>query len=234
MTSTKHHYTPRYYLKRFENPEGKIWRLDVETGEIVTGNHARFGFKNHWNRLQNPPAGFEPDWAEKRIAEVDGRSALTVKKLLDGEFPMDIRPLIHAIGFMKIHQPRLHRSLAENHLAETRHWTPDFRLITSLKAALAEARELEPLSYSIIRLEENEPELRFLTSSNPLVEFENKPLKFFPLSSRIGLMLIYDPDLARHPKGYVKCSPQMTREINEIALRNSWQYVYSCRANFEQ
>jgi hypothetical protein len=233
LTSTKHHYTPRYYLKGFENEQGKIWRRDVETGEVVTGNHAHFGFKNHWNRLQNPPEGYEPDWAEKQIAEVDGRSSSVLNKLLAGELPEDIRPLAHAMGFMKLHQPRLHRALSEDHPDEIADWSPDYRLIVSLNAAIKEGKELEPLGYAILRLDETQPELRFLTSSNPLVDFGNKPNKFFPLTSRACLMLIHDPELARVGRGHIQTDAKTVRGINEIALRNAWQYVYSCRPDFD-
>jgi hypothetical protein len=233
MTSTKHHYTPRYYLKRFESAEGKIWRRDVETGVVVTGNHDHFGYKNHWNRLRKPPPEYEPDWAEKRIAEVDGHAAATVKKLVEGKFPQDIRPLAYAIGFMKIHQPRLHRELTEEHPKLTAAWSSDFKIVASLNAAINEGKSLEPLSYAIVRIDDTQKDARFLTSSNPLIDFKNKPNKFFPLSSRDCLMLIYDPELACHPPRFVVGDVAMVRGINEIALRNAWQYVYSCRADFD-
>lgn len=233
MTSVKHHHTPRYYLKRFENEHGKLWRLDVETGVIVSGNNERFGYKNHWNRLKNPPAGFAPDWAEKQISQVDGNAASFIKKLVEGKFPPDIRPVAYAIGFMKMHQPRLHREVADEHPDKTAHWTPDFKLIVSLNAAIKEGKRLEPLSYAIVRIDETQQDLRFLTSSNPLVDFENKPNKFFPLSSRECLMLIYDPELARYPPCFVNGDSETVRGINDITLRNSWQYVYSCRADFD-
>jgi hypothetical protein len=28
MVSKRHHYTPRYYLKRFETDAGALWRLE--------------------------------------------------------------------------------------------------------------------------------------------------------------------------------------------------------------
>ena len=36
--SKRHHYTPRYYLRRFENADGALWRLDHETGVVTSGN----------------------------------------------------------------------------------------------------------------------------------------------------------------------------------------------------
>lgn len=233
LNSKKNHYTPRYYLKRFESVEGKIWRRDVETGAVVTGNHDHFGYKNHWNRLRNPPPGYEPDWAEKRISEVDGFASATVKKLVGGEFPRDIRPLICAIGFMKMHQPRLQRELVAEHPEKTASWSSDFKLVASLRAAIDEGRILEPLGYSIIRIADSQKDLRFLTSSNPLVDFEKTPNKLFPLSNRDCLFLIYDPILARVRPRFTAATTAMVRGINEIALRNSWQYVYSCRADFD-
>ena len=233
VTSVKHHYTPRYYLKGFGSAKGRIWRLDVETGAIVKGSHDHFGYKNHWNRLENPPAGYESDWAEKRIAEIDGLASATVRKLVNGEFPGDIRALVCAIGFMKMHQPRLRRELATEHPEEIANWSPDFRLIASLRAALDESERLEPLGYSIFRIEDINSGLRFLTSSNPLVDFDNKPNKLFPLSKRDCLFLVYDPVLARIPPRFTVATASTVKGINEITLRNSWQYVYSCRADFD-
>jgi hypothetical protein len=230
--STKHHYTPRYYLRRFESAEGKIWRRDVETGAVVTGNHNHFGYKNHWNRLRSPPPGYEPDWAEKRIAEIDGLASVTVKKLVEGEFPENIRPLVCAIGFMKMHQPRLQRELELEHPEITASWSPDFKLVASISAAIDEGKRLEPLGYSILRIEDDKG-MRFLTSSNPLVDFDNKPTKFFPISNRDCLLLTYNPMLARFPPRFMAVTADMVQGINEIALRNSWQYVYSCRGDFD-
>jgi len=233
LTSTKHHYTPRYYLKHFENAEGKIWRRDVETGAVVTGNSDHFGYKNHWNRLENPPPGYEADWAEKRIADIDGHAAAMVRRLVEGQFPPDIRVIAYAAAFMKMHQPRLHRELLEEFPERTAHWTPDFKLIASLKSAIDEGKKLEPLSYAVLRVDDEQKDLRFLTSSNPLVDFSNKANKFFPLSKRHCMMLIYDPALAQHPTGFSNTDAATVRGINDITLRNSWQYVYSCRADFE-
>jgi hypothetical protein len=232
VTSVKHHHTPRHYLKRFENSEGKLWRLDVANGIIATGNNDRFGFKNHWNRLKNPPSGYDVDWAEKKIAEIDGAAANTMNRLMNGEFPDDIRPLAASIGFMTQHQPVVMKNLEVENSSAVQAWTPDWKLVLSLNAALAKGTELVPLSYAIYRLTEEQLHLRFLTSSNPLVEFDNKPNKFFPLSSRECLLLIYDPELHWSGSRFLPCDEELVAGINGVTLRNAWQYVYSCRADF--
>ncbi len=232
MNSVKHHYTPRHYLKRFENDGGKLWRLDIASGSVVTGNNHRFGFKNHWNRLKNPPLGYSPDWAEKKIAEIDGAAAGTMNGLVGGGFPKDVRALASLMGFMTQHQPIVQKELLRTQAKEVENWNDDWRLIVSLHAALSKGSELVPLGYAIYRLAEDQSHLRFLTSSNPLVEFDHKVNKFFPLSSRDCLFLIFDPDLPPMQPRFLECNDDLVAGINGITMRNAWQYVYSCRSDF--
>jgi hypothetical protein len=233
MGSVKHHYNPRYYLKRFENPDGALWRWDVETKTMVRGSGDHLGLQKHWNRLENPPEGYAIDWAETRLAEIDGFASQFLHKLLDGKFPRDLRALACAISFMENHQPRLRREVEQqNDEAWSRH-SNDMKLIISLTAALRHAPDYVPLTYMILDAGETQPQRRFLTASNPLVSFDNKMDRFFPISSRYCLFLIHQPDLAAATPKFTPCGDETLAGINGLILKSSWHYIYSCRPDFE-
>ena len=147
--SKRHHYTPRYYLKRFETEAGALWRLDSETGKITKGNNERFGFKTRWNSLRNPPPGYAPDWAEKQIAVIDGMASKVITEILEGQFPADIRKLAMAISFMHHNQPRLRRELETVHPDKVGHWSEDYWLVVRLKTALDNWESYVPLYYAL-------------------------------------------------------------------------------------
>lgn len=208
--SRRHHYTPRYYLKRFENVDGAIWRLDTDSGAIIRGNNERFGYKKHWNTLRNPPPGYAPDWAEQRIAEVDGLAAAEITRILAGDYSTDLR------------------DLDENQADKVGHWTEDFRLIVKLRTVLDGWRDYLPIHYSLRVIDPAERDARFLTSSNPLIDFSNKPSRLFPLSNRHCLFLSRDPKHRAIKPMLLLCDRATVSEINGLTLRNAWQYAYSC------
>jgi hypothetical protein len=230
--SRRHHYTPRYYLKRFENDSGTLWRKDQESGDIKLGNNAHFGYKKHWNTLRNPPKGYAPDWAEKRLGEVDTFASATIQRILNGEFPKDIRPLAYAISFMKNNQPQLKRELESSHPDQVRDWSDDHWLIARFNAAFDDALNYVPTHYFVKTIEDPESDSWFLTSSNPLIEFDNKLSKLMPLSKRHCLFLSYDPSFAQSEPMFVGCDGNTVAEINRLTRQNSWQYVYSCVPEF--
>jgi len=229
----RHHYTPRYYLKRFENADGALWRLDTETGQIAKGNNERFGFKNNWNRLRNPPFGYAPDWAERQIAQIDGHASAVIAEILAGNFPKDIGALAAAISFMLYNQPRLMREIDATHAAETAHWTEDHRLIVKLRTAIDNAKSYIPLYYALKFIGDDLEGARFLTSSNPVIDFENKPTMFLPLSSRHCLFMSFDPAHEHFRPGTIACDAPLIAEINKLTVRNSWHYVYSSTPDFD-
>jgi hypothetical protein len=232
--SKRHHYTPRYYLKRFEDDNGALWRKDQESGDFKSGNSSHFGYKKHWNTLRHPPTGYEPDWAEKRLAEIDKFASATIQRILSGEFPKDIRPLAYAISFMKNNQPRLRRELETSHADQVRNWSDDHWLIARFNAAFKDAPNYVPTHYSVQTIDGQDHDICFLTSSNPLIEFENKPSKLMPLSKRHCLFLSYDPSFAQFEPKFVGCDHASVAEINRLTLQNSWQYVYSSVPEFGQ
>jgi Protein of unknown function (DUF4238) len=232
--SIRHHYIPRYYLKRFENHEGAMWRRDQETGAITRGNNAHFGYKKHWNSLQNPPEGYAPDWAEKRLSEIDGFASAIVAQILSGVFPKDIRALACAISFMKNNQPRLRRELETNNAQDVAGWSNDHWLIARFQAALDDWQNYIPVHYSVQVIEESDKEARFLTSSNPLIDFKDKPTKFLPLSSRHCLVLSYDRQFADVSPSFQACDREIVAGINRRTVENSWQYVYSNKPDFSE
>lgn len=229
--SKRHHYTPRYYLKRFENDSGKMWRLDRENGDVASGNNERFGFKNRWNTLRNPPSGYEPDWAEKQIASIDGYASKVITEILDGQFPEDIRPLALAISFMHHNQPRLMRELQAKHAEEVELWSDDYWLVVKLRTALDNWQPYVPLYYAVNVIEPNS-DARFLTSSNPLIEFTNKPTMLLPLSSKHCLFLSHDPAHQSMRPIFTVPSLETVTGINRMTTKNAWQYVYSCTPSF--
>ena len=230
--SKRHHYTPRYYLKRFQNHEGAMWRLDKDSGKVTRGNNEIFGFKTHWNRLRNPPEGYVSDWAERKLSEIDGPASAVVRRILAGEFPKDLRALCYAISFMQTNQPRLMRHLEENHAKDIQHWSHDFQLIARVSAALDNALDYVPIYYTIQMIDENDNDMRFLTSSNPLIEFTNKTMSFLPLSNRHCLMLSYDPQFEGEQPSFIACDKVILEGINKLSIQNAWQYVYSCTPDF--
>jgi Protein of unknown function (DUF4238) len=230
--SKRHHYNPRYYLRRFENDHGKMWRLDCERGAIVCGDSDSFGFKKHWNTMRNPPEGIEADWVERRLAEIDGPASVVVACILAEDFPDDFRPLAYAISFMQNNQPRVMRELEKQYADVIRSWSDDFRLVVKTRSALDNGLSYLPLHYSVQVIDENERAARFLTSSNPLIEFTNKPTMLLPLSSRHCLFMSNDPQHSDLQPIFLRCEKVTVEEINKITIRNSWQYVYSCTPDF--
>jgi hypothetical protein len=231
--SKRHHYTPRYYLKRFENAEGALWRLDQDRAAVALGNNERFGYKNHWNTLRNPPPGYPPDWAEQRIAEIDGLASAEINRILAGDFSTDLGALAFAIALMTHNNPRVMRDLDENHADKVAHWSADFRLIVKLKTAMDTWRDYVPVHYAVQVIDSEDCDLRFLTSSNPLIDFSNKPTKLLPLSSRHCLFLSWDSRHRAFARRFVRCDRETVAEINKLTVRNAWQYVYSCTPDFD-
>lgn len=232
-TSKKHHYTPRYYLARFQNADGALYRHDCETGVVVRGNKERFGYKNQWNTLSNPPSGYEPDWAEKRIAEIDGLASALLTRILTGDMPADFRPLAYAISFMVHNQPRVWRELEQKHASDVERWNGDWRLVVMLNAALKAAPDYVPLYYCVQEIDPAEPDLRFLTSSNPVINFETRATMLLPISSRHCVFLSWDPAHGGYERKFFPCGRDMVVEINKATLKNAWQYVYSPTPSFE-
>ena len=232
-TSKRHHYTPRYYLKRFENENGSLWRLDSETGVITSGNNARFGYKNHWNTLHNPPAGYAADWAEKEIARIDGLASQVIAQILNGDFPSDIRPLAVAVSFMNYNQPRLMREIQDKHADKVESWNNDYWLVFKLKAALDNWKDYAPLYYALTTIDSRKS-ARFLTSSNPLIDFSNMPTMLLPISSRHCLFLSHDPIHESMNPISIDCEDDMIQGINQMTIKNAWQYIYSSTPNFSE
>ena len=232
--SKRHHYIPRYYLKQFENGTGAMWRRDQETDAVTRGNNAHFGYKKHWNTLESPPEGYAPDWAENRLAEVDKYASVVMSRILSGELPNDVRALACAISFMTNNQPRLRRELEETNAQEVQGWSDNHWLIARLRASIDAWQNYIPTHYSIQVIDEHDQVSRFLTSSNPLVEFTNKPIKLFPLSSRHCLTLSYDQQFSRADPYFQVCDSNMVKEINRRTIENSWQYIYSNKPDFSE
>ncbi len=231
QVSKRHHYTPRYYLKRFETEAGAIWRLDKDSDTVVLGNSERFGFKKRWNTLRNPPPGYDTDWAEKQIARIDGYASGIIMEILKGRFPHDISPLALAISFMIHNQPRLMRELKAEHPEKVGHWSEDQWLVVMLRTALDNWRDYVPRYYAV-NVISDDSDARFLTSSNPLIDFTNKPTMLLPLSSKCCLFLSHDPAHGGMRPIFTDCSPELVVGINEMTHKNAWQYVYSCHPDF--
>jgi Protein of unknown function (DUF4238) len=230
--SKKHHYTPRYYLKRFESDLNKIWRMEGGTNIIVEGNAKNFGYKKHWNTLRKPPVGYEPDWAEQRLSEVDGYASALVERIIAGDLPKDIRPIACAISFMKNNQPRLRQELELKNANDVKNWSDDHWLIARVRASLDDWPNYIPVTYWVQMIDEKNDASRFLTSSNPLIEFDNMPTKLLPLSNRHCLILSFDKQFDGCNPSFQSCSKETVVEINRRTVENSWQYVYSSTANF--
>ena len=211
-----------------------MWRLDRKTGGIVRGNNERFGFKRHWNTLRNPPPGFAPDWAEQRIAEIDGLAAAEIARLLQGDLSGDLRALACAVAFMTHNNPSVMRDLDENHADEVQHWSDDYRLIVKLHTAVKVWPEYVPIYYAVHTIDPVITDARFLTSSNPLIDFSNKPTRLLPLSSRHCLLLSHDPGHRNFKPTIMTCERDMIAGINKKTMENAWQYVYSCTPDFRE
>lgn len=234
MTSPKrHHFTPRYYLKRFENCDGKIWRFDKKNNAIVKGDHMSFGVKKHWNRLQNPPEGFDPLWAETRLAEIDGHASKVIERLANGDLSVDLTALSYAMSFMQHHQPHLKNSVQLSHSDAVSEWTDDWFLIVLMKTALQEAKNYVPRSYSILQIPDEKKGTRFLTSSNPVVEFNNKSTMFFPLTKNHCLIMFNEDRYDFIKPSFRTVEKAEIKGINALILKNSWQYTYSSTESFD-
>lgn len=231
--SRRHHYTPRYYLKRFENATGALWRFDPASGAVVRGNNQRFGYKNNWNTLSNPPTGYAPDWAEQRIAEIDGLAAAEIARILAGDFPAHLRALACAIAFMTHNNPRVMQALDEEHADEVGKWSEDHRLMVKLHASLQSWQDYLPTYYAVQVIDGSDQEARFLTSSNPVIDMSNLPTMFLPISSRHCLFLSRDPQHRTFTPRFTTCDRAMVAELNNLTIKNSWQYLYSSTPSFD-
>lgn len=230
--SKKHHYTPRYYLKRFENVLGAMWRMESETNAVVQGNGKNFGYKKHWNTLRNAPVGYDPDWAEKRLSEVDGYASALIERIIGGDLPKDIRSIACAISFMKNNQPRLRQELERTNANDVKNWSDDHWLIARVKTSLDDWPNYVPVNYWVQTIDDKDEVSRFLTSSNPLIEFDNMPTKIFPLSNRHCLFLSFDKQFDGCSPSFQRCDREMVAGINGLTVKNSWQYIYSSRPDF--
>ncbi|MCB2074735.1 MAG: DUF4238 domain-containing protein [Novosphingobium sp.] len=229
----KHHYNPRYYLERFESDDGQLWRLDKETAKVIQGSAKSLGYKKYWNRLKEPPQEINANWIEYRISDIDGASAKVISGIVERDPPESIAPLAAAISFMQNHQPRLKRELQLQHRDRVANWSDDYFLIVGVWTALKNWREYIPATYAVLTLPDDRPEWRFLTSSNPLISYANKPRMLLPISSRHCLLLNNGSDLVPFGSGYMQLKgEEMLIGINRHTVENSWQYVYSCRPDF--
>ncbi|WP_404338896.1 DUF4238 domain-containing protein [Sphingomonas sp. MMS12-HWE2-04] len=109
----------------------------------------------------------------------------------------------------------------------------DHALLVMLQTVIATWRDYVPLYYAVYVIDEGS-DARFLTSRNPLVDFENRPTRLLPLSSRHCLFLSQDPEHARFKRQFMRCDRNMVSEFNRMALRNAWQYVYSRTPDFKE
>lgn len=232
MVSKRHHYTPRYYLKRFEDVAGVLWRLDVADNVITRGNHAHFGYQKHWNSLRHPLDGYPPDWAEQRLAEVDGLAAAEIARIVAGDFSTDLRAVACAIAFMTLNNPSVMRNLNVEHGESVANWSDDFRLIAKFKAALSHWESYRPYHYSLQVIDAAHGDARFLTSSNPLIDMVDTPSRLLPISSHHCLFLSRDPALRGITPRVLRCGRARVAEINALTKRNAWQYLYSNTADF--
>lgn len=230
--SKKHHYTPRYYLKRFESDDGALWRAEQNSDKCLKGNSATFGYKKHWNTLRNPPEGYPPDWAEQRLAEVDGMASAIVSRIVAGDLPNDIRPLACAVSFMKNNQPRLRQELERTNADDVVNWSEDHWLIARVQASIDDWPNYVPVHYWVQVVDDSVDDYRFLTSSNPLIEFDNMPTKLLPLSNRHCLVMSFDRQFRGCAPRTKVCDQATMAEINRRTIENSWQYIYSCKPNF--
>ena len=232
--SKKHHYTPRYYLKRFENNDGSMWRLDKDTNAIVKGNGTNFGYKKHWNNLRNPPTGYDRDWAEKRLSEIDGSASALVQRIISGDLPRDISAIACALSFMKNNQPRMKQEIEKNNHQDIKNWSDDHWLLARMKTSLEDWRNYVPIMYSVYVIDENDADSRFLASSNSLIEFENMPTKIWPISNKHCLFLSYDEKHRDVDPRFDVCDNEIVTGINRRTIENSWQYLYSNSSDFSE
>ncbi len=230
----RHHYNPQYYLRHFENDEGRLWRLDKETGKVVCGSSRTFGFQKHWNRLDNPPEGIDENWAEHRLAQVDDAAARVIRRIVERDPPENIAALALAISFIQNHQPQIRRGLKEQHPNEVWDWDEDTFLIREIQTAMNVWQEYDPINYAVIHLGGNCQKRRFLSASNPLVSYSNKDIALLPISRELCLILNQGVQLAPIGNGYMEADgDEVIDGINRQIYENSWQYVYSSRPDFE-
>ena len=102
-----------------------------------------------------------------------------------------------------------------------------------MKTALDNWRTYVPLCYAV-NVIPPERDQRFLTSSNPLIDFNNKPTMLLPLSSRHCLFLSNDPAHANFCPQFTTCDVEMVAGINRMTRKNAWQYLYSCSSSFSE
>lgn len=235
MTSPKkHHYNPRYYLEGFQSEDGKLWRLEKPKGTIVEGSAKTLGNKKYWNRLTKPPRGVNPNQIEINLAKVDNAAIRVLRELIDGNLPKSIEPLALAVSFMLHHQPALKQALLEDHPETVERWSDDEFVVRGINAAIDAWDEFIPKNYIVFTLPTNRPDLHFLTSSNPLIRFDNSAQMFFPISSRHCLFLNMGDELS-FIKNQVReiSDPEEVIGINRRTIENSWQYIYSDRPHFD-
>lgn len=218
----RHHDNPSYYLERFQDENGKLWRLDKTTDQVVEGSAKTLGYKKYWNRLRNPPVGVDANFVEHRLAEVDDASAKVISQIIGRNPPDSIAPLAAAIAFMQNHQPRLKQSLKEDHADEVTNWNDDHFLLAGISSALKNWREYIQANFAVLTLPESDPAIRFLTSSNPPIAYENRPRIFLPISISHCLLLNGGDDLLWVGNGYMDLNDRnLAAGINQHTINNA-------------
>lgn len=90
MAPKRHHYVPRFLLKRFSGEPGAknpaIWRLDKASGQAARSSIVNEAVISHFNRVE-AASGLTADSVETLLATIEGMASPLVTKLVRGQAP---------------------------------------------------------------------------------------------------------------------------------------------------
>jgi len=108
MPAKRHHYVPRFLLRRFssdplaENP--LVWWLDTRSGRLYKSTVESVAVIRHYYRLEEL-GNFSRTLVEDALAVVEGWAAKAVRKLAEGE-GLNPRDRVNMATFLQVQQHR--------------------------------------------------------------------------------------------------------------------------------
>ena len=136
-TPKLHHFVPRFHLRRFADPSGRLWAWDRQRDRVFRTSPGAIAAENQFYRLtQYEEWGHDGATMENQLADLEGEAALITGQWLD--WLREMAPL------QTVPIPTQNREIVAAHLALQYMRTADTRDILAGLAELAGEGPLTP------------------------------------------------------------------------------------------